>query len=209
MNNKKKALVSGLAGAALLLGAGGTFALWQDTQQLGATTGAQIAVGHLYLNEDHVVPGNAYQEFGVNLWRPGSTGTRVISLDLTNLGSIAGDGMTATLRFIPSPELVALSASSGNATTYHIDGINGEWTISKDFVLDGVTTQLTADGIVLNDNVLAGAVSNVTPLKIAVDLAFNHTLNPAVGADNSQAAGKSANLPAINVLGTFVLTQNQ
>ena len=36
MNNKKKSLVSAIAGAALLAGTAGTFALWQDSAAFGA-----------------------------------------------------------------------------------------------------------------------------------------------------------------------------
>ncbi|MFD6135360.1 SipW-dependent-type signal peptide-containing protein [Isoptericola sp. NPDC060257] len=44
MNTKTKGIVAGVAGAALLLGAGGTFALWQDQ---GQVAGGVIRAGHL------------------------------------------------------------------------------------------------------------------------------------------------------------------
>jgi len=44
MNTKTKGIVAGVAGAALLLGAGGTFALWHDE---GQVAGGVIRAGHL------------------------------------------------------------------------------------------------------------------------------------------------------------------
>ncbi len=44
MNKKTKGVAAGIAGAALLLGAGGTFALWSDAEQL---TGGTITAGTL------------------------------------------------------------------------------------------------------------------------------------------------------------------
>ncbi len=45
MNTKTKGIVAGVAGAALLLGAGGTFALWHDEGQVAG--GGVIRAGHL------------------------------------------------------------------------------------------------------------------------------------------------------------------
>lgn len=47
LNNTKKAIISAIAGAALLAGTAGTFALWQDTEAIGNQT---IVTGNLELS---------------------------------------------------------------------------------------------------------------------------------------------------------------
>ena len=49
MNKKTKSLIAGVVGAGLLLGAGGTFALWFDTVAIGAD-GDQVNTGRLALD---------------------------------------------------------------------------------------------------------------------------------------------------------------
>jgi len=58
MNKKQKGLVCSAVGAALLLAAGGTFALWYDTADLGVNVDS-LATGNLRL-ADHTVAGAWY-----------------------------------------------------------------------------------------------------------------------------------------------------
>ena len=46
MNKKSKGMLAGAAGLALMLGAGGTFALWHDTATVAPT---QVTTGYVYL----------------------------------------------------------------------------------------------------------------------------------------------------------------
>ena len=52
MNKKMKGLLAGAAGLALLLGAGGTFALWNDETRLFNATEDNLRTGHLHLGID-------------------------------------------------------------------------------------------------------------------------------------------------------------
>lgn len=187
ISRKTKGAIAAVAGGALLLGTGATFAVWSASDTL---TGNTITAGRLALNDANIVweysnDGNTWKNLPNDyLMIPGQTvrGTAAIDADL------AGTDLTATLAF------------AGGAQTNTFTDAVVKWKLG---------------GVEKTGPVANISVPNLTPATAApvgaTDLVVEISL-PKPGADNNadnnavRTAGNQASWSLANA--TVTLTQN-
>jgi len=151
MNTRKKAIVSAVAGAALLAGTGATFALWQDSSDLdGGFDAITIHVGELNLaniasETNQVTLGTADDGTVAFRWVPGDWLTSTITIDLpaqADLVTYAGDNMVWELTFQPSgadATVDLFDSYTDDHGNVRVDGVQGVWVYNFSGILvDGV-----------------------------------------------------------------------
>jgi len=219
MNTKKKAVISGLAGAALLLGTGATFALWQDSTTLSTgADGITINVGHLNLD----ALAFEYEEGLTDLlWRPGHKASATIDLNEETFVNMAGTGIEALLKL----EVFENDAVTINydGTHFVIEGVSGYWTLTPSFT-GGTLADLIGDGVLLTvdeDGVVrAGDTDFNEEFSLGFELAFLSRAPRGVDLNGEftdrignyygpQEAGHSFELfdDVNGIIGNFTLTQ--
>jgi len=109
MNNKKKSLVAGLAGAALLIGGGSTFALWQTEADLGESVSISVGTTSVVATIDWNSP--------QRVWVPGDTAEGFITID----ASLVGDNLRATLSNNAGDAAVGIDAEIARALANFVE----------------------------------------------------------------------------------------
>lgn len=199
MNNRKKAIVSAVAGAALLAGTATTFALWQDTAALGAESdAASIAIGHLLL-DGQWAPEFVPADDNPDLWAPGLDGTWTMEIDSAEFVQLAGDNLTAELTLV-FDDGVASSIVDGGTTVFHFGGAHNYWELTA--AVDGRDAVVDEDGVVSFGTFDANAETEFDAITITVTLEF------ISGNEHRQGVGETADVFDFEgSFGQFYLTQ--
>lgn len=191
MNKKTKGILAGAAGGALLLGAGGTFALWSDsaTVQGGSITAGQLDVEAQPLAWWDVSPAGTILHNGtpgnVTVPRPGGPET-LPGADI----SVPVDG--GTFRIVPGDELVGLGQFD-----FTLQGQNLDAVVSVDFS-KAVTDPDGADFHFLPDAslVVTDGDGNVTHLPLGPAGATGQVVNTTVELEGLLTSAQLASLRA-------------
>jgi len=149
MNNRKKAIVSAVAGAALLAGTGATFALWRDTAELAGSAGSNVSIniGHLFFEDglragltssQTVVFNNDPSLTHLDLWVPEDTATWTVKLDVPDADYFVaadGDFMEYEVKVLGESVELGLAVDVNNgveSNSFEINGVTGLWSLEFD-----------------------------------------------------------------------------
>jgi len=206
MTSRKKAIVSAIAGAALLAGTGATFALWStDAALTGGEDGATISIGHFTLDASEGEFANIEWANGWDNWHPLLSDTGVVTLDINNVVNLLGDNLYARLTFVPAEEflengIITEADVTETESGFIVSDVNGFWTF--DLAVDsdaGLGGDLLDGGVILTPDNLDAVTDG--GLALTVDLRLDNT------AGGPQDPGAEFDLFAGAPLGEFVLVQ--
>ena len=121
MNKMMKGSIAGATGVALLMGGFGTYALWSDSEPVGASA---VTSGNM-----HVASAGAatFQDQNLADWGagdlivPGDTITRLQSFDFTG----AGNNLAGRIRFVPGAQTNEFENLTITVTATGVDDIDG------------------------------------------------------------------------------------
>ncbi|MFE5341431.1 SipW-dependent-type signal peptide-containing protein [Isoptericola sp. NPDC056578] len=140
MNTRTKGIVAGVAGAALLLGAGGTFALWHDQ---GQVAGGVIRAGHLKVQAEETQWFDVSPDRGDAQDLTSEVGP-ALSWDVNWLGEEQSLPIGVTTEF-QTLDPDATGSATGQVVGHQID--LGTWqAVPGDFVLGQTRVMAYAEG---------------------------------------------------------------